>query len=105
MRATELRSGPLSAERALTQKISIGGETKVFGDLTAAELHSRGEELSESSGLGHGGGRIAGVAMNWRSFAKILERAGAERVSDLDDATVNEYAEKLWVVPPGGSMF
>ena len=29
---------------------------------------------------------------------------GAETVADLDPAAVSERAQKLWIVPPGGSL-
>jgi hypothetical protein len=33
-----------------------------------------------------------------------MEDAGAETVADVDRDAVAERAEKLWVVPPGGSL-
>jgi hypothetical protein len=33
-----------------------------------------------------------------------MEQANAATVSDLDPDAVAQRAEKLWVVPPGGSL-
>jgi hypothetical protein len=33
-----------------------------------------------------------------------MDAAGAATVADLDPARAEEFARRLWVVPPGGSL-
>ncbi len=33
-----------------------------------------------------------------------MARAGAARVADLEAGEAAEFARRLWVVPPGGSL-
>jgi hypothetical protein len=33
-----------------------------------------------------------------------MESTGAKAIADLDPAAVSERAQKLWIVPPGGSL-
>ncbi|MEA2365619.1 MAG: hypothetical protein QOI32_1131, partial [Thermoleophilaceae bacterium] len=40
----------------------------------------------------------------WVELARFMEEVGAATVADLDREAVAERAEKLWVVPPGGSL-
>jgi hypothetical protein len=42
--------------------------------------------------------------MAWSEFARLMEEAGAETVADLEPDAVSERAQKLWIVPPGGSL-
>ena len=49
-------------------------------------------------------GGIGSVALAWSELAGLMERTGARTVADLDRDAVAERAEKLWIVPPGGSL-
>jgi hypothetical protein len=91
------------ATEALRRPVYSGGSAKPFGDLTRAEVAARAEELAAGAGLGHAS-RVAAVAAAWRELARTMESAGAERVRDLDADTVPALAERLWVMPPGGSL-
>jgi hypothetical protein len=42
--------------------------------------------------------------MAWGELARLMHEHGASTVGDLDHATVAGLAERLWVVPPGGSL-
>ena len=42
--------------------------------------------------------------MAWGELARLMDGAQAQTVADLDHAVVAERAERLWVVPPGGSL-
>jgi hypothetical protein len=33
-----------------------------------------------------------------------MEQAGADSVADLDEQVVADRAERLWIVPPGGTL-
>jgi hypothetical protein len=88
---------------ALTRPVYAGGSEKPFGDLTRAEVTARAEELAAGAGLGHSS-RVGVVAGAWRELARTMESAGADRVRDLDADMVAALAERLWVMPPGGSL-
>ena len=44
------------------------------------------------------------MGMAWTELAKLMREAGAATVSELDDAVVADYAEKLWVVQSSASL-
>jgi hypothetical protein len=88
---------------ALAEPVFAGGRSKPFAELTADEVRARADELKATTGWGPTA-RVAGVARAWTVFARAMEEAGAAKVADLDPEIVAEHAEKLWVVPPGGSL-
>ena len=47
---------------------------------------------------------MAGVARGWSELARAMEAAGAATVAELGPERGAEFARKLWVVPPGGSL-
>jgi hypothetical protein len=42
--------------------------------------------------------------MAWAELARAMERAGANVVRDLSESELANRAERLWIVPPGGSL-
>ena len=95
-------SGPPDPERVLNENIHAGGANKPFREVTAEEVRARADELREATGWGPTA-KIGPVAMAWSMLAKQMETSGARTVGDLDPAAVAEQAERLRVVPPGGS--
>jgi hypothetical protein len=96
--------GPgVSESDALSRPVYTDGADKPFGEFTLAEVRARAEELSAAVGWGPTA-RVAGVARGWSALGREMSGAGAAVVGDLDRATAEEYARKLWVVPPGGSL-
>ncbi len=89
-------------EDALTRPVSVNRQSKSFGEMTLEEVRARGEELSAAVGWGPTA-KIAPVARAWSDLARGMEAAGAETVSDVG-AQATEMAQKLWVIPPGGSF-
>ncbi len=87
----------------LEHEISAPGGTKTFGELTLNEVGERAQTLRGATGLGHGN-RVGPVAMAWGQLAKLMEEEGAATVADLGEDAVAPHAEKLWIVPPGGSL-
>lgn len=87
----------------LASKLFIDGANRPFGELTLAQARERADELKAVVGFGPTA-RVAPVARAWRELSLVLERTGAQRVSDLPEADVRELAPKLWVTPPGGSL-
>ncbi|MEA2419951.1 MAG: hypothetical protein QOE60_2157 [Thermoleophilaceae bacterium] len=90
-------------DSVLAERVFAGGQTKSFGAVTADEVKARAAELRAATGWGPTA-RVAAVAMAWGELARLMDETQAQTVADLDRAAVAERAEKLWVVPPGGSL-
>ncbi len=91
------------AESVLSKRVYASGATKPFGELTREEVRARADELRAATGWGPTA-RVAAVAMAWGELARLMDGADARTVADLDPVVVTERAERLWVVPPGGSL-
>jgi hypothetical protein len=87
----------------LDENVFAGGRTKPFGELTAAEVKARAAELKSSTGWGPTA-KVAAVATAWGELARLMDAAGARTVAELDPQDLDERAQRLWVVPPGGSL-
>ena len=84
----------------LTVSVYVAGGPKPFGELTTAEVTARAAELRAAVGFGPTV-RVAPVARAWGELARRMEEAGAATVADLDEPTVAELAEPLWLRLPG----
>jgi hypothetical protein len=93
----------MSTNDGLAQPVYIDGAYKPFGEFTLAEVRARAAELAAAAGWGPTA-RVGGVARGWSGLARTMADAGAARVVDLGIEVGNEFAHKLWVVPPGGSL-
>jgi hypothetical protein len=87
----------------LDHTIHAGGRNKPFGELTLADVEARADELRSVAGIGPTV-RVVPVAHAWGELARTMRSAGAATVADLGEAAATERAERLWVVPPGGSL-
>jgi hypothetical protein len=76
--------------------------SKPFGEFTLADVRERAAELS--SVVGFGTARVAGVARGWSELARAIEAAGVSTVAELKPERAAEFARKLWIVPPSGSL-
>jgi hypothetical protein len=76
--------------------------SKPFGEFTLADVRERASELS--SAVGFGTARVAGIARGWSELARAMETAGAATVAGLGRERATEFARKLWVLPPSGSL-
>jgi hypothetical protein len=90
-------------ETVLAEPVFGGGRSKPFAELTADEVRSRAEELKAATGWGPTA-KVGSVALAWSELARLMEDTGAATVADLDQDAVTERAQKLWIVPPGGSL-
>jgi hypothetical protein len=88
-------------EDTLTRPIHVGGVDKHFGEVTLDDARGRATELKDVAGWGMN--RVLPVARAWRDLVVLMEKAGYEKVSELDAATLDKMAKKLWVIPPTGS--
>ncbi len=91
------------AEVVLAERVFAGGRSKPFAEVTAEDVRARAEELRAATGWGPTA-KVASVAMAWGELGRLMEQRGAQTVAELDRATVSDLAERLWVVPPGGSL-
>ena len=87
----------------LERPVFMRGRDKPFRELTAEEVSERAAELRGAAGFGHGG-RVGAVAMGWAELAAEMRRSEAASVGELDPAVAEEFAGRVWVVPPGGSL-
>jgi hypothetical protein len=94
---------PPDPERVLAEHVFSGGRSKPFAELTVDEVRERAEELKAVTGWGPTA-RVGSVAMAWAELGRLMEHVDAATVGDLRHDAVVERAEKLWVIPPGGSL-
>jgi hypothetical protein len=87
----------------LAERVFAGGESKPFGELRQTEVEERADELRSATGWGPTA-RVAAVAMAWRELARLMAERGAATVAELPPEDLEARAQKLWVVPPGGSL-
>jgi hypothetical protein len=93
----------MNPEVVLAERVYAGGRSKPFAELTLAEVDERAQELRSATGWGPTA-RVASVAMAWRELAVLMTKSGAQTVGELDPQELAGRAQKLWVVPPGGSL-
>jgi hypothetical protein len=87
----------------LAQRVHAGGSDKPFGELSVDDVRAHAAELASAAGWGPTA-RVATVAHAWRELATHMADAGARTVADLGAPAAAEFAERLWVLPPGGSL-
>lgn len=87
----------------LAERVFAGGRSKPFAEVTVDEVKARADELRAATGWGPTA-KVAGVARAWGELARLMDEAHAQTVADLDPEAVAQRAERLWVVPPGGSL-
>ena len=87
----------------LAAPVAAGGSSKPFGELSRADVERHAAALSEATGFGHRS-RVGAVAVAWRELATRMGDEGVETVAELGPETVVALAERLWIVPPGGSL-
>lgn len=91
------------AKDILLQRVYASGHDKPFGELTGEEVKARADELASAVGWGPTA-KVASVARAWSELARRMSDEGAGTVADLGEPAAAELAERLWVVPPGGSL-
>ena len=94
---------PPDADRVLAERVFAGGRSKPFAELTVDEVKERAAELKAATGWGPTA-KVGSVAMAWAELGRLMEHVEAATVGDLRPDAVVERAEKLWIVPPGGSL-
>jgi hypothetical protein len=90
-------------EEARTRTVHIGDADRPFGEVTAEDARAQSAELKEAGSFGPLQ-RVAKVALAWSELAAVIEGAGVATVGELDDETVVQWAERVWVIAPEGGM-
>ncbi len=93
----------MNAEDPLARPVHAAGGDKPFGEFTLADVISRADELRAATGWGPTT-RVASVARGWSELASAMRSAGSATVADLGPEVAGEFARRLWVIPPGGSL-
>jgi hypothetical protein len=91
------------AAAILAEPVFAGGRSKPFAEVTLEEVQARAQELREASGWGPTA-RVGSVAREWGALGRLMAEHGAKAVGDVDPEEIVKRAQKLWVVPPGGSL-
>ena len=94
---------PPDADRVLAERVFAGGRSKPFAEMTADEVKARAAELRAATGWGPTA-KVGSVAMAWGELGRLMEHVDAADRRRPEADAVAERAEKLWVVPPGGSL-
>jgi hypothetical protein len=92
-----------SAKSTLRRPVHAGGVDRPFGELRLEDVRAHAAELSSAVGWGPTA-RVAVVAQAWRELGEAMAASGAGTVADLGDDEAAGWAERLWVVPPGGGL-
>ena len=87
----------------LDRSVYAGDRYKPFGEFTLRDVEDRASELRQATGWGPTA-RVGAVARAWSELAQTMAQAGAQTVGDLGLEVAGEFATRLWVVPPGGSL-
>jgi len=93
----------MTADGPLAQPVFAGSGYKPFGEFTLADVEARAAELTAATGWGPTA-RVGAVARGWSDLARAMKASSAGRVDELDHEAAAEFARRLWVVPPGGSL-
>jgi hypothetical protein len=89
-------------ERVLETQVYVEDRYVPFGDLTPDDARRLADRFSGLSG----GGlevNVAPVGGAWRDLADLMVERGAGHVADLGAERAAELAERVRVVPRGGS--
>ena len=95
--------GDAALDRILAEQVYAGSGYKPFSEMTLAEVEARAGELRSAAGFGPTQ-RVASVASVWEGLAEVMRAQPAAAVGDLKRETLASRADRLWVVPPGGSL-
>ena len=93
----------MSDEDPLSRPVASAAGDKPFGEFTVADVEARAAELKAATGWGPTA-RVAPVARGWSDLARAMRAGGATTVAELGRERAEEFARRLWVVPPSGSL-
>ncbi len=80
----------------------VEGAYKPFGQLTSEDARKLAAGLRGLSGGGMEA-KVMPVRTAWTELSSLLE-GSQTTVADLDPETAARFAQRVWVVPPGGTL-
>ena len=86
----------------LQRKVFVDGAYKPFGELTSEDARKLAAGLRGVSGGGLEA-KVMPVLTAWTELSRLLDSPTA-KVADLDPDVAGAIAERVWVVPPGGTL-
>ena len=100
--APEPEDGPGETARvadARATPVHVASGNRPFGELTLDDVKERARELGSVGTFGPLQ-RVRPVARGWSELAAEMESRQIASVGELDEETLLDYAERLWVVAP-----
>jgi hypothetical protein len=92
----------VDGEDPLRREVYVNGEYRPFGELTASDARALAAQLRGISGGGLDA-KVGPVRTGWTELAERLDAKGGT-VSGLPSDEAAQFAERLWVTPPGGTL-
>lgn len=83
--------------------VYAGDGYKPFGEFTLRDVEARADELRQVTGWGPTA-KVGAVARAWSELGRAMTEASAGTIAELGAETAEQYAGRLWVVPPGGTL-
>jgi len=90
-------------KEALAKPVFCGDSYVPFGELSAEQARGLAAELG-SAGTWGPMTKVGSVAHSWEELAEAIESGEAEKVSELTGPQILEFAQRLWIVPPGDGL-
>lgn len=94
---------PAVSSGVLERSVYAGDRYKPFGEFTVGDVEDRAAELKQVTGWGPTA-RVGAIARAWSELGRAMTVAGATTVADLGHEAAEEFAARLWITPPGGSL-
>ena len=96
-------AGVTAEDDVLARPVHAGGADRRFGELSVDDVRGHAAELRSAAGWGPTA-RIATVATAWRGWPTTWRRPARPPSPTSGAPRAAAMAERLWVVPPGGSL-
>jgi hypothetical protein len=100
---TEEQKAEARLREALEKPVYCGEAYVPFREIGVAEARQLEAELGSVGSWGPMT-KVGSVARCWGELAEAIEKAGAGKVGELDSRQVLDFAERLWILPPGGGI-
>jgi hypothetical protein len=89
-------------ERALAGIVHVGDRDRPFAEFGPDEARSLAAALGDLPIAMRA--RVGPVSTAWKQLATELEKQSAATVAELEPRVIVGFAERLWVIPPPGSL-
>ena len=93
---------PLAEEDAARRRVFVDGRYRPFGELTSEQVSAPPPSWGRPPAWAMEA--VSARCPRPGSSSRWSSKAGRGEISDLDAATVATFAERLWILPPGGEL-